>query len=269
MLQASVDLEGVSEFRILFDSTSVRYITIDPGLYSVQEMCFGPSLIALLPPLPPGRWNQARVRRDPTSGRVGFTDVLDTPLPEIGSLWHPVRIDHLDLQYGRKLRSNVYEATSDRFASAVVAKFARFPWEVPQLDAETMIYERIEGLQIGPRFLGHLTEEGRTIGFVMAFVIGCRHATLDDLDICQTALVRLHRLGIKHGDINKHNFLIHQGTATLIDFDNASENTPPGDLDDELHRLQESLSDSSGRGGRWVEVATGTSESLRDHLGHA
>jgi hypothetical protein len=62
-----------------------------------------------------------RVGRDPTIGRVGFTDVLATSLPGVTSLWHPARIDHLDLQYGRKLRSNVYEATAGRFASAVVA----------------------------------------------------------------------------------------------------------------------------------------------------
>jgi hypothetical protein len=59
VLQASVDPEGDSEFRILIDNTSVRYITIDAGLYSVREMCFGPSLVALLPLLPPGRWKQA------------------------------------------------------------------------------------------------------------------------------------------------------------------------------------------------------------------
>jgi tRNA A-37 threonylcarbamoyl transferase component Bud32 len=98
-----------------------------------------------------------------------------------------------------------------------------------------------------------LTEEGRIIGFVMALIVGCRHVTLEDLDICQTALARLHRLGIKHGDVNKHNFLVHQGTVTLIDFDTASEATSPGELDDELHHLQESLSDYSGRGGRCRE----------------
>jgi hypothetical protein len=64
-------------------------------------------------------------------------------------------------------------------------------------------------------------------------------------------------------------FLVHQGTASLVDFDNASETTSPGELDDEFHRLQQSLSDSSGRGGRWVEAAAGTSESLPDHLEHA
>jgi hypothetical protein len=161
VLQASVDPEGDSEFKILIDNTYVRYITIDAGLYSVDEMCSGPPLVALLPPLPPSRWKQARVGRNLTTERVGFSDLLDTPLPGVTSLWHPVRIDHLDLQYGRKLRSNVYEATLVRLASAVVAKFARFSWEVPQLNAETMIYERIEGLRIGPKFLGHLDRGGK------------------------------------------------------------------------------------------------------------
>lgn len=87
MLQASVDLEGDSEFTVLFDNTSVRYTSLLTLVYTASTvMCFGPSPIALLPPLPPGRWKQARVGRDPTSGRVGFTDVLDTPLPGITSL---------------------------------------------------------------------------------------------------------------------------------------------------------------------------------------
>jgi hypothetical protein len=127
MHKASVDPEGNSEFWVLIDNTSVKYITINAGLYSVYEMCSGPSLIALLPRLPLGRWKQARVGHDFTTGRAGFTEVLDTSLPGVTSRWHPTRIDHLDLQYGKKLRSNVYVATSDQFASAVVAKFARFP----------------------------------------------------------------------------------------------------------------------------------------------
>jgi tRNA A-37 threonylcarbamoyl transferase component Bud32 len=127
---------------------------------------------------------------------------------------------------------------------------------VPQLEAETTAYQWIEGQQIGPTFLGHLTEECRVIGIVMVRIADCRHATPDDFALCYQALSKLHRIGIKHGDINKHNFLIHAGGATLIDFDNASRTTSSKELETEMCSLQEQLSDMPGRGGRMIEANT-------------
>jgi hypothetical protein len=129
-----------------------------------------------------------------------------------------------------------------------------------------MIYERIEGHRITPMLLGHLTKKGRVIGFVMASIVWCRHATLKDLDVCQTALARLDQLATKHGDTNKHNFDIRQGTATLIDFDNASETALTSELEEELHHLQDNLGDVFDIGGRCVKAAKGENPSLYDHL---
>ncbi|KAM7217205.1 alpha-galactosidase A precursor [Rhypophila decipiens] len=232
VLQASVDPEYESEFRILVDNKFVKYITIDAGLYDCDDMCFAPSLISLMPPLPPGDWNKGRISRNPKTGDPHF------------SAFHQ----------GRKLRSNVYEVTCPGFSSTtIIAKFARFEWEVPQLEAETTAYSWIEGQQIGPAFLGHLTEEGRVIGFLIGQVTGCRHAKPEDLPLCRSVLSRLHKLEIKHGDINKHNFLICDEKATLIDFDCASRFASCDELDVELHDLHNQLLDTSGRGGRVVE----------------
>jgi serine/threonine protein kinase len=153
---------------------------------------------------------------------------------------------------GRKLRSNVYEATSPRFDSTIIAKFARFPWEILYLDCETSAYEWIDGHQIGPKFLGHLTEEGRVIGFLIELISDCRHATPADLSLCQHTLAKLHQLGIKHGDTNKHNFLIHHGKATLIDFDAAVRCDDPKLLINEFRMLEQELRDASSRGGAVV-----------------
>lgn len=253
VLQASVDPEGDSDFRILVNNESVKYITIESGLFGLEEMCFGPSLISLLPPLPSSEWNQARVSRDPVNSVASFSIVPETTLPGITTLWHRTRVDHLDLVLGTKLRSNVYEATSERFPSKVVTKFARFPWEIPRLQTETMIYECIEGHGIGPEFLGHLTEGERVIGFIMACVTDCRPAVLEDYRLCRSALIKLHGLAIKHGDVNRHNFLVHQETAVLVDFENSSQTTNTTDLEDELQCLQSTLKDTSDRGGRHVE----------------
>lgn len=158
---------------------------------------------------------------------------------------------------GRRLKSNVYEATYARLGSkTVVAKFARFPWEIGHVAAETTAYEWIEGHDIGPPFLCHLAEEGRVIGFVMARVgggkgpeSGFRHAQEDDLPLRQSSLERLHALGIRHGDINKHNFLVHDGRVTIIDFDAAFRPASTKELKQEMQMLVNQLRDKSGRGG--------------------
>lgn len=253
LLQASVDPDDVSEFRVLVDGKSVKYITIDPGLYDSTDMCFGPSLVSLLPPLPCGDWNKAHISRDPETDHIRFSAVSKAHLAGITNTWHPTQVDHLQLRDLHKLRTNVYEATCPGFSSAVIAKFARFEWEVPQLQAETAAYEWIEGQQIGPDFLGHLTEEGRVIGFLIARVAGCRHAAPEDLPQCARALAKLHRLGIRHGDVNRHNFLVcdEDGRATLVDFDCAARPAGDNELAAEMQELEAQLRDSSGRGG-WV-----------------
>jgi predicted Ser/Thr protein kinase len=252
VLHASVDPENESEFRILVNNKTVKYLTIDAGLYNVDDMCFSPMLIELLPAFPYGDWNEGLISRDATTGTAYFAKVTKTNLPGIETTWHPVFIHHLELKIGRTYRSNVYEATCNRFESVVVAKLARFPWEIPQLEAETAAYGWISDRQIGPKFLGHVTEEGRVIGFVMERIADCRTATVDDLSMCRSALSKLHQLGIKHGDINKHNFLIHDSKATIIDFDSASQSASAAELVAELEGLQEQLEDTSGRGGRIV-----------------
>ncbi|KAF8338592.1 alpha-galactosidase A precursor [Amanita rubescens] len=257
LLQASVDPLDESHFRILVDGKFVKYLTIDAELYSADDMCFEPSLISILPPLPPGDWNTGRISRNCADGRPHFSEVTKVELPCISHLWHPLQIDHLDLHMGRKLRSNVYEASTPQFDLPIVVKFARFPWEIPYLDSETSAYQWIQNHQIGPQFLGHLTEEGRVIGFVMERITSFRHATPEDLALCQQALSKLHRLSIKHGDINKHNFLIHDNRATLIDFDSALRCNNAKMLEEEFRGLEKELSDMSGRGGRVVESSSG------------
>lgn len=253
VLQASVDPEAISEFRVLVDNKFVKYITIDAGLFGRDEMCFGPSLISLLPPLPPGDWTTGRISRNLKTGEAHFSAVSKSHLQGITKNWHSTQVDHLELHEERKLRSNVYEVTCPSFSSTIIAKFARFEWEVAQLERETMAYGWIEGQQIGPTFLGHVTEEGRVIGFLIARIADCRHATPEDFTLCHSVLSKLHKLGIKHGDINKHNFLIHDGKATLIDFDNASRPASDDELEVEVHELLDQLRDTSGRGGQVVE----------------
>jgi len=251
LLQASVDENTDSDFRFLHHGTKVRYITIAPGLFSTDTMCFAPELIPLLPPFPSGDWNSGWIAQDAQTGDPCFTRVEKSPVPGVRTAWHPVTLDHLDLTFGRKLRSGVYEATAPSLSpSPVVAKFACFEWEVGYMESECTAYQWIENHDIGPRFLANIAEEGRIIGFLLKNIANARHASPADVGVCREKLAALHRLRIVHGDINRHNFLVaDDGRVTLIDFDTARRTEDPGRFEEEMRGLERELADTSGRGG--------------------
>ncbi|KAJ6185752.1 hypothetical protein N7519_007053 [Penicillium mononematosum] len=226
LLQAEADNDDESYFRLLING-SVRYITIAQGIWSTDDMCFGPSLATILPDLPTGNWNDGLVAKHPETGKPYFARAARTS----------------------RLRTGVYEVKCPQFEELVVVKFARFDWEIRYMEGETAAYRLIEGYDIGPRFLGHLTEDGRVIGFVMERIANARHAGPQDLDICQQTLARLHALGIRHGDVNRFNFLIRDEKAILFDFDTARKCDDPKLLAEELRNLQEGLESSSDKGG--------------------
>ena len=263
ILNLEVDVEDVSDFRILVDGKSFKYVTIDPGVYDPGVMVWSHALIPLLPPLPEGDWNEGHIGCHPDQGTPYLARYAKVMLPTIRNIWHTTHIDWLDLQLGQKIMSNVYTATFVKNtigamsgADDLVIKFARFPWELHYYDAETSFYKRIEALGIGPKFLGHLTEEQRVIGFVLERIKDARHADPGDLEACQDTLRKLHRQGILHGDVNKHNFLVREAdgrkTVTIIDFENASDCTEQVALKEEIERLQEELCATDGRGGYYI-----------------
>ncbi len=70
------------------------------------------------------------------------------------------------------------------------------------------------------------------------------------MESCKKALGRLHKLGIKSGDINKYNFLVRDGhDVVLVDFEAAKHNCSPEELEGEMSALKSSLEDTSFRGG--------------------
>ncbi|KAJ6131319.1 alpha-galactosidase A precursor [Penicillium sp. IBT 18751x] len=219
LLQAEVAENDQSFFRVLVDGLSIKYITVEPGVYSTEDMCFGPSLVSILPKFPTGDWNDGLVAQDANDGKPFFARLSLTPFPGVRNTWHGTHVDYFELSMGRKLRTGIYEAKSSLFDDNVVAKFARFPWEVQYIENETTAYQWISSHNIGPQFLGHLTEHGRVIGFLMERITGARHAGAEDIEVCREVLSRLHHLGVRHGDTNRFNF----SSATLIDFDTAQK----------------------------------------------
>jgi tRNA A-37 threonylcarbamoyl transferase component Bud32 len=59
------------------------------------------------------------------------------------------------------------------------------------------------------------------IGILLECITGAQHAGAEDVEICARVLSRLHRVGIRHGDTTRFNFLVRGETAVYIDFDTA------------------------------------------------
>ncbi|KAH7375369.1 hypothetical protein B0T11DRAFT_345320 [Plectosphaerella cucumerina] len=232
LLATLVDAAGIdeSEYRFLVDGKHVKYVSVDPGLLPKNDRTFAPVLLGLLPPFPSGDWNEA------------------INLPGINNLWHPTRIDFLEFSAAKRIRQNIHIVTHPSFPRPVLIKFAEFPWQIPFFEAETVAYAWIDKSGIGPGFLGHLTEEGRVIGFILEYVEDARTAETEDLAACQGLLSRLHALGIKHGDINKYNLLLRHDRVVMVDFETAERCNKSEELGAELQLLEQSLRDTSRRG---------------------
>ncbi|CRK13675.1 hypothetical protein BN1708_010909 [Verticillium longisporum] len=101
------------------------------------------------------------------------------------------------------------------------------------------MYAAIEGHDIAPKFLAHITENrGRVIGHMLER-LKARLATIHDMGKCQAVLARLHGLGITHGGLSRHSFLIddERGRAYLHGFFNSYHTTDQGVLQAEFHSL--------------------------------
>ncbi|KAJ2899373.1 hypothetical protein MKZ38_003080 [Zalerion maritima] len=217
-----------SDYRFLVDGQYVKYISTAPGTFrgAEDDRTFEPILLGeLLPPFPTGDWNYGYVARDPETGKATF-----------------VRTEIVQLAGVKNFKGG----------KPVLIKLAVWPWEIPSIKVKTAAYQWISDSGVGPNFLGHLTEgkDGRVVGFVAEWVEGARAAGPADIDDCKKALGRLHKLGIKLGDINKHNFLVRDGyDVVLVDFETAKRDCSPLELEDKISTLKSSLKGTSFRGG--------------------
>lgn len=94
--------------------------------------------------------------------------------------------------------------------------------------------------------MGWIMEDLEDLGAAVA----ARSAEPRDLEACREVLRKLHALGIKHGDVNRFNFLVRgDGKAVLADFETAERCGDVEELEAEDTQLEESLNDVSFRGG--------------------
>ncbi|KAF5678369.1 kinase-like domain-containing protein [Fusarium heterosporum] len=244
-----------SDYRFLVDGKYVKYVTTAPGAFlgAEEDRTFEPILLELLPSFPTGDWNKGHVARDPVIGKPIFVKTETVKFPQVSDCWHPAKFNELEFTEKARLKQRVRVSTHPAIndGKPVVVKVAVWPWEISYAGTETVAYERIKDRQIGPKFLGHITEgkDGRVIGLVTEWIDGARIAEPSDIRGCQNALGNLHQLGIKMGDINKHNFLVRdRNNVVLVDFETAELKPSALELEEEMNALKTSLEDASGRG---------------------
>ncbi|KAJ5507376.1 hypothetical protein N7527_009519 [Penicillium freii] len=238
-----------SEYRILVGGL-VRYLIIGIGTFERSTL----STLSSLPELPEDdTWNMAYVSRDPSSGGLAI-DLQYRTFIGILDRWHPVLVDCLELKRIKQLTATTYEAnyssdgsSNTTRSSVVVVKVARFEWELPRLSQETLVYKRLENTDLAPRFIGHVHEHGRVIGFILEKLEG-REANIEDLSSCQSALQRLHDIGILHGDVNKYNFIVQDDAVRLIDFEKSQLYDGTAYMQAEMDCLCDQLVENTGRG---------------------
>ncbi|KAM0430869.1 hypothetical protein ACHAPT_005501 [Fusarium lateritium] len=254
--QEITDEEGLYRVRA---RKRVHYITIPllpSPIFDEDTLCRPYLLIPKLPPFPDADWTHMQICQS-SDGKV-HSSISYVPLARIQSCWHPKKIDILSLPRLSSHNSRVKEVKfEDRIA---ISKVAIFEWWIPKVEHETAVYETISKYQspyehpIAPEFLGYLTENGRVIGFLMERVVG-DYASLHDLPACEAALLRLHTMGLVHGDVNRFNFVVDSSTgqARMIDFEHAE---PYGEekAQLELKELRAALSETTGRGAATTRV---------------
>lgn len=265
ILNLEADPDGVSDYRMLVDGKSFKYVTIDCGMFSIDDMCFPPVFIPQLPTFPEGDWNEGHIAADPDTHNPYFSRYDKVELPAVVNLWHSEQIDWHDFERDERkgrLRSNIYIATlkrdigSMKLGDEVVIKFAKFPWEMRYFEEETQAYERVACHGFGPKFLGHLMEEGRCVGLVIEFIKNARHAGPEDVDVCQDEMRKLHGLGLLHGDVNRHNFLVREvegrKMVTVVDLETVVECTDEQAFEEEIDMVKEELQSTSKMGGHYI-----------------
>ncbi|KUI57672.1 hypothetical protein VP1G_04950 [Cytospora mali] len=251
-------------FRIL-TNRHVKYITIKAGALDAESLDDMPlDFQNILPPLPyeANTWKTAYITRNPSSRQLEAT-FSSADLPSVKTIWHPRMIDYLDIERTEYLtvRAQECKLKADP-ALRMIAKMARFHWEVQYMEAKTRMYQVLDGRGTAPKFLGHIYEADRVIGFLLEKVPDGRNAEPADLEICHAALRRFHALGFLHGDCNKYNFIIRpDGQVVLIDFEKSEPCADPALLEAEIASLKGKLADTTGRGGGLL------SRALRDSDG--
>ncbi|KAL8641262.1 MAG: hypothetical protein Q9226_008656 [Calogaya cf. arnoldii] len=237
-----------THYRLSENSDRIVYVSVDAGVYAEDDYCFPSLLLNLLPPFPSGDWNKGHVTKTKERPEPHFAWTKVADFPGITPTWHPGHFEFNQLTICHKLMPNVAEASHPELGE-VIAKYARFEWEIASYQRETEVYNWLDDHHnMGPTFLGHLTECGRAIGFLLQKLQG-RHAGVQDLARCEDVVRKLHSLHILHGDLNRHNFLVDEDQVVLFDLETSFRSQDEEKKAEELRELKKELLNDQGNSG--------------------
>ena len=93
------------------------------------------------------------------------------------------------------------------------------------------------------------------MGMLIEKLEGGRRAGIEDISACEAVVRRLHTLGIVHGDVNRHNFIVDKqsGIVRLIDFESAQDYTDVK-AKEEIDSLKDELVEDTGRGAKMASL---------------
>ncbi|KAF2790771.1 hypothetical protein K505DRAFT_250466 [Melanomma pulvis-pyrius CBS 109.77] len=252
----SLDLEDDDYLYRIRRGPRIVYVSVlCPGLIPTTDRTDGSRVLAKLRPLP--AWNKQW-------STLTITHTSDGP-SFLEDAFKPHRLSHLPApvlshQYYNLLDLAVINRISDRVSlvcfqgNLCVLKIARFSHELKALHREIMAYGILDDFPLAPKFLGYVYEEteDRVVGFLIEALNG-HHPNVEDLDICQSAMMELHARGVVHGDLNKYNIVIEGTKPKFFDFEVASfqddDNYTKLELE-EIEELAQKLADVSGIGDR-------------------
>lgn len=258
-MEVDDDNENESDYRIRVGN-KVKYLQIAAATFDRDTLSFP---LAHLPSLPyeDDSWTVAYISRDLKSGKIK-TSLSKHRMEGVKNVWHSAQVDVLNLKRVGRLTATTFEAEvcnpkapKTKFPpTTLIAKIARFEWEVPRIERETRAYQLLEqlGSDLAPRFLGHIHEGGRVIGFLIEKLEGKRNASIGDLSECEQVLKKFHKFGFLHGDVNRYNFLVGRNGATLIDFESFEEVSTKEARSKEMHSLRAEFVEDSGRGAGFI-----------------
>ena len=238
-----------SDYRVRVGD-QVKYLVIAGGTFDRDTMSFP---LESLPEMPwDSDWTIANIARDELGADLKIT-YSNRTLEGVKNNWHPISVDCLKLRRTGWSHALTYVATLEtappetELPAEFIAKIASFEFEIFRIEQETRIYQLLEGTGLAPRFLGHVHENGRIIGFMMEKIEG-RHASIEDLGTCEAVLRKFHVRKILHGDANRYNFLIEKDGVKLIDFENSREDPTEESMSLEMASLHAQLVEETGRG---------------------
>ena len=258
------DMTKTCHVRLLHTTTvkgapvkSIRYARVLPG--ALPTNWIEPGTNIKLPEFPEGDWEIVDLVPGKVKGEAKVVDPRKGRILEL-TAWHNHSVDYFELRkmfqhpFARlcgKRNDSMFLVRHEslmRTAGVMVAfmKIANALPELRNISAELRVYQELEGSGIAPRFIGHVTENGRVVGFLTEYLEDAYPPRLSNFKACATVLGKLHAKGIIHGDAHSGNFLIKSdGTAVLIDFELSRPCKCPRTLRQEMEELQYELPSES------------------------